>query len=252
MARKTKSKTQLFVVKFIVISILVAAASFAVGSGTIYFFRHNDYFKIRSVTIDPSLSFINKHDLGNLIGKNIFDIDLLTVRHRLSYKYPEASDLKVVKHFPGQIAIVAKQRFPFAQIQVQDKMAILDDQGVVLSLQEKGDKELPHIIGAKLSDQKLTRGLPLAEADIRVALEIARDFKSVKSLSAYAIEKIDIENLSKILLTLSNGLDVMVDRGNIGQRMKVLGVVLSQDQLDLKQINYVDLRFKEPIIGKKK
>ncbi|MCK5081648.1 MAG: cell division protein FtsQ, partial [Candidatus Omnitrophica bacterium] len=61
----------------------------------------------------------------------------------------------------------------------------------------------------------------------------------------------NVENLSKIQFTLSNGLVIILDRNNIDRRIKVLGVVLSQGKLDMKQVKYVDLRFKEPIIGKK-
>jgi hypothetical protein len=42
-----------------------------------------------------------------------------------------------------------------------------------------------------------------------------------------------------------------LDREKIAQRIKVLGVVLSQGNLDMDHVKYVDLRFKEPIIGKK-
>lgn len=251
MARKKKSKIQSFIIKFILISLIVAAASFAVGNGALYVFRHNDYFRIRSVIIDPSLQFINKRDLRSLIGKNIFAIDLKAAQRRLSYKYPQASDLKIAKHFPDQIAIVAKQRIPFAQIQIKDKMVILDGQGIILSLQEKGEKNLFLIIGSKLTDQKLIRGLPFKGIDVRIALRIAKNFQANKSLSSYAIEKINIENLSKIQFMLSNDLDIIIDRSDIAQDIRILGVVLTQDKIGLKQIKYIDLRFKEPIIGKK-
>ncbi len=252
MAKKKKSRTQPFVIKFVLISLIVAAVSFAVGSGAIYLLRHNSYFKIRAVVIDPSLQFIDKSHLRNLLGKNIFNIDLVAVQRRLARKYPQASDLKVTKRFPNQVAVVAKERHPFAQIQVKGKVVVLDKQSTVLLLQEKSAKDLPLIISSKAYNQKLVRGLPLRGADIRVALMIAKNFKDVKSLSSYAIEKINIDNLSKIHFTLSNDLDVIIDRNKIAQRMRVLGVVLSQDQLDFKQVKYVDLRFNEPIIGKKK
>ena len=40
-------------------------------------------------------------------------------------------------------------------------------------------------------------------------------------------------------------------RDQIVQKIRVLGVVLAQDALNLGDVKYIDLRFKEPIIGKK-
>ncbi len=251
MARKKKSTTQPFVIKFILITLLVAGIGFGITSGLIYLFRHTEYFRIQSVIIDPSLQFINKKDLRNLIGKNIFEIDLKAVQRRLSYKYSQASELKVMKSFPNRIAVVAKQRFPFAQIQIKDHIVTLDEDGVVLSTDGDAEKGLPLIAGVRADSRRLLRGMPLDGTDIQTALKIANLFSTDKSLSSHSIDTVNVENLSKIQFTLSNGLVIILDRNNIDRRIKVLGVVLSQGKLDMKQVKYVDLRFKEPIIGKK-
>jgi cell division septal protein FtsQ len=251
MARKKKSKTQPFVIKFILITLLVAGIGFGITRGLMYLFHNAKYFEVRSVVIDPSLQFINKRDLRNLIGKNIFEIDLKAIQNRLSYKYSQASELKVIKRFPSQISIVAKKRLPFVQIQAGDRVAILDEDGVVLSGAEVDKKGLPIIFGVKVDNRSLVRGVPFKGVDVQIALSITDFFNANKSLSSYRITTINVENLSKIYFTLSNDLQVILDRNNIAQRIKVLGVVLSQGKLDMKHVKYIDLRFKEPIIGKK-
>jgi cell division septal protein FtsQ len=251
MARKKKSKTQPFIIKFILITLLVAGIGFGISRGVIYIFGNTQYFTIQSITIDPSLQFINKRDLRNLKGKNIFEIDLVAIQRRLSHKYPQASELKVMKRFPNRIAVVAKERHPFAQIQIKENKVTLDEDGVVLSTEGEAGKELPIVFGVKRDNQKLVRGMPVSGADIQIALKIASLFQANKNLSSYSITTMNVENLSKIYFTLSNDLEVILDRNNTSQRIKVLGVVLSQGKLDLKHVKYIDLRFKEPIIGKK-
>ncbi|MCK5012399.1 MAG: cell division protein FtsQ/DivIB [Candidatus Omnitrophica bacterium] len=251
MARKKNSKTRPFIIKFILITFLVAGIGFSISCGVIYLFENTKYFKIQSITIDPSLQFINKRDLRNLKGKNIFEIDLKAIQRRLSYKYPQASELKVMKRFPNRIAVVAKQRHPLAQVQIKDRIATLDEEGVVLSSGGQARKDLPLIVGVRGDSRKLVRGLPFKGADIQTALKITNLFQANKSLSSYSIDRINVENLSKIYFTLSNDLEVILDRNNTSQRIKVLGVVLSQGKLDMKHVKYIDLRFKEPIIGKK-
>jgi len=250
MARRKKLKISSNV-KYIFIGLLVIGIGWFVINRATYAFSHVDYFKVRSVTIDPSLQFINKRDLRSLMGKNLFTVDLKAVQRRLSYKYPQAARLKVVKRFPNQVSVLAKQRVPYAQLQVQDKIVVLDREAVILSLEEKKDKDLPDIIGTKLDDPRLVLGMPLRGSDIWLTLKIIKLFKANSSLDAYLIKGINIENLSKISFTLSNRLDVIIDRDKIAQKIRVLGIVLAQDRLDLGDVKYIDLRFKEPIIGKK-
>lgn len=250
MARKKKLKISPYA-KYMFIGALAIGLGFIVINRTQYLFTHVDYFKVRSVTIDPSLQFVNKRDFRGLMGKNIFTIDLKAVQRKLNYKYPQAARLKVIKRFPGQISVLAKQRIPYAQLKIQSKTVVLDKEAIILLMSEEKDKKLPSIVGAKLNNPKLVLGMPLRGSDIWLTLKIIKLFKANSSLASYSIKGINIENLSKIHFTLSNQLNVIIDRDKIAQKIRVLGVVLAQDRLDLKDVKYIDLRFKEPIIGKK-
>jgi len=250
MARKKKLTIPPYA-KYLFISILVIGIGFIVVNKAQYLFSHIDYFKIRSVTIDSSLQFINKRDFRSLMGRNIFTVNLKTVQRKLNYKYPQASKLKVIKRFPNQISVLATQRVPFAQLQIQNKTVVLDREGVILSLEGEKNKKLPNIVGVKLNNPKLVLGLPLRGSDIWLTLKIIKLFKANSSLASYSIQGVNVENLSKIYFTLSNKLDIIIDRNKIAQKIRVLGVVIAQDRLDLKDVKYIDLRFKEPVIGKK-
>jgi cell division septal protein FtsQ len=250
MAKKTKSKIQPFIIKFVAYGLVAVLAGWAVGLGAKHLFKNSDYFRVRSVIIDSALPFVDKNDLKNLLGKNIFGVDLRAVQRRLNDKYPQASHLKVVRHFPGQIAVVAKQRHPFVQLSADGRTVILDTQGVVLALEAEEGKQ-PLVTGVKLGGQKIAQGLPLKNADLETVLAIVKNFQAEKNLSSYRLTKVHVESPSKIHLTLLDHPDVIVDRDKIAQRIKILGVILSQGQLDLKQVNYIDLRFREPVIGKK-
>lgn len=250
MARKKKLKISPYA-KYIFIGALVIGLGFIIVNRARYLFSHVDYFNVRSVTIDPSLQFVQKRDFRGLMGKNIFTIDLKAVQRKLNHRYPQASRLKVAKRFPNQISILAKQRVPYAQLQIQSKTVVLDKEAVILSLNKEKDKKLPGIVGAKFNNPKLILGMPLKGSDVWFALKIIKLFKANSSLASYSIKGINIENLSKIHFTLSNQLDVIIDRDKIAQKIRVLGIVLAHDRLDLRDVKYVDLRFKEPIIGKK-
>ena len=186
MARRKKLKIPPYA-KIIFICVLIIGFGFIAVNRTQYLFSHVDYFKVRSVTIDPSLQFINKRDLRSLMGKNIFTIDLKVVQRKLSFKYPQASQLKVIKRFPNQISVLAKQRVPFVQLQIQNQTVVLDREAVILSLEEKKDDNLPNIVGAKINNPKLVLGAPLRGSDIWLTLKIIKLFNANSGLASYSI-----------------------------------------------------------------
>lgn len=252
MAKKKKSQVTIppFVKTVFAVFLVIGISVFAVDR-TRHILISADFFKVRSVTIDPVLQFINKEDLRGLIGKNIFTVDLKSVERKLGYKYPQASQLKIARRFPDQISVVAKKRVPYAQLSTQSRTVTVDDEGVILSLKKKDDKKLPSIMGARLTDPELVLGLPLRSPDIWMSLKIIKLFSAHEELENYAISEINMENLSKIYFTLTNKLDVIIDGEDLDQDMRVLSVVLSKGKLNLSEIKYIDLRFNEPIIGKK-
>ncbi|OGX33836.1 MAG: hypothetical protein A3C36_01465 [Omnitrophica WOR_2 bacterium RIFCSPHIGHO2_02_FULL_52_10] len=250
MARKKNTNTARFVIKSILI-VLVAGAMYFAGGRLVKAFKTAAFFKVQSIVIDPSLQFIRKEDLRGLFGKNIFSVDLRSVQTQLSRRYPQASQLKLVKRFPNQILIVAKKRLPVAQMKVKGNTVTLDEEGVILSVNGGQTETLPGITGISAETARVVAGLPLDAPHVHTALKVIKLFGEDAGLSDYAIAEVDISNLSKIFFMLTNRVQVIIDRDNMAHNIKVLGVILSQKDFDVKGAQYIDLRFKEPIIGKK-
>jgi len=253
MARKKKAKKLPPVVKPLGLGFLAIVIIFLIGMGIVTFAKNSSYFKVRTIFIDPALHFIDKRDVSGLKGKCIFEIDLEKTQKTLQFKYPQVSQLKVVKRFPDQILVVAKKRLPYVRTILQNRTLTLDDEGVVLShgKRPKPESNLPLILGLASRRQNFSLGYPLKGKDIDVALKILKTFDTNRSLSGWRVSKINVGTLSKIQIFLSNGLSVIIDQDKIEHRIKVLAVFLSQGQLDIKDTRYIDLRFKEPVIGKK-
>lgn len=250
MPKKKKPKIPPFI-KFLFVAIVVLGIGYAVAGQLRRHFMQSDFFKIQSIVVDPSLQFIDSSDLKYIIGKNIFTVDLRTVKRQLSHKYPQASDLRVNRRFPNQVSIVAKRRVPFIQIPLAQQTAVLDEEGVLLSLEEKPDKDLPIIVGSNPVNVRPILGLPFRVDNMPVAVKVMKLFSANNELKSYSVAEINIANMSKIYFTLTSGLQVIIDKDDVAQKMRILSVILAQDALDFKDIKYVDLRFKEPIIGKK-
>jgi len=252
MAKRKKTKViRPSVIKPIIVGLLAVVIGLIICNRTLLLVRHSEYFKIKTINVDPALSFINKRGLENLKGKSIFLVDLKKVQRRLQFKYPQISQLRIVKRLPDQISVLAKQRFPFAQVHLKNRTLTLDDKGVVVSTAGSQDKKLPLVLGMTSDYKRIALGRLLEGKDVQIVLKIIKAFGVNKALSSYRLLRIDVKNLSKINVYLSDNLKVILDGNEVDQKIKVLGLVLSQGELDLKHVAYIDLRFKELTIGKK-
>lgn len=255
MKRKNKKLFLNFAfLRLLVVGILAVFLLCAAGQTVWMHLRNSDLFKIKTVVVsDPGMQFIKASRLVNLKGKNIFALDLEALAQRLQAQYPEIAEIKLLKRFPDQIVVITKRRVAFAQARIRNKDITIDGQGVILSmgLSVSPSSEIPLIVGIDADKTWLAPGNQLRGQDIKIALALIKAFRSNKYLAVYKILKIDAANLSQVEFYLTDTLKVIVDQNNIPEKIQMLSWMLSQAKLKLEEINYIDLRFKEPIIGKK-
>lgn len=235
--------------------LIVIAGAFGIGlffyeEGGDWLLRSNR-FTVKTIVIDPSLKFIQHRDLNVIQGQSIFEVDLQEMENRLTLKYPEISELRVERVFPNRIHLVAKKRLQLAQLPYRRSFLVLDDEGVVLAKNERRHKQLPSIEGFKIPRGPVELGARIRHARIKTALDIISTFNANTALSSYRIDNLDVDQSSKILIYLDKDIKAILDDQRVGRKINVLGFVLTQGNLDLSEVNYIDLRFKDPIIGKK-
>ena len=249
--RNKKIKLSPTALRKIAVSAIIILALAIFYEKIIYFSHHSDYFTVKEIWYESSLRFMETNEIMGIKGKNIFDVDLRKIERQLQFRYPQFSQLRVLKRFPNQILIVARQHLPFAQLQVEGQNVILDERGVVLSTVDSLDNRLPVIVGATSLKRRITTGMLLENADLQIALKIIRIFKTDKILSFHSISRMDISNLSQIFFYITDDLKVIIDQENIPHKLRILSLILAQTKLTPGGVKYIDLRFKEPILGKK-
>ena len=127
---------------------------------------------------------------------------------------------------------------------------VLDSDCMVLSFDFRSGSKLPYVSGVSMT-KKPVLGKPLKIMSIKVVVDIIKEIESNKDISSRKISSVDVSNLSKIVFYFSDNLKVVVDRYKIKQKINKLGILLSQGNLNFKNVDYIDLRFKEPLLGKK-
>jgi cell division septal protein FtsQ len=252
MAKRSKKKNINMVKygRFLIIGIFVLFVSFFMYNKGGYLIRHSALFKVKDIVRDPSLQFVQSRHLLKLVGRNIFDVDLENIQKQLKKQYPQIDNLKILRKFPNRIYITAEKRTPFAVVIAENNNIIIDDRGVVISAGRAAHSQLPNITGIMSADG-VSVGNSLRSRGVRIAVNIIKVLKRSEYFSSTRVESIDIGNLSKINFSFVSGLDIIIDQYKIEQKINKLGVLMSEGNLNKKEISYIDLRFKEPVLGKK-
>lgn len=252
MAKRLKSQnSSLAALKYTVIIVFVLSAVIFINFKTVEIARNAELFKVKEIVKSPSLQYIHSAQLDSVIGHSIFAVNLAAIQNYLRSQYPEIERLRVVRSFPNRIYVAAQKRDPIAVLALGKAQFLVDRKGVVLAVDPSDSHKLPAISG--LADKVQAQlGRPLRRDDIDTALEIIETVQQNEYLKSYPIISIDVGNLSKIDCQFSEQINVILDRDKINEKVKTLGLLLSQSDIDFQQIEYIDLRFKEPVLGRKK
>ena len=252
-ARRRRQKKNFLGIKafqiFILLTFFVAGSIF-LSQKTYEYFHHAELFNIKHIEKTPSLQFVQSSYLERLKGHNIFSVDLEAVQQRIQSKYPEIAELRIQRKFPDTLYLSAKKREPFAFVTLQQQDVLLDQEGYVLSFKPLPVSQLPQIMGVKVREA-LVIGKPLRSRSLQRALRILTAFAKVEALSSLKVLRIHVENPSKIQLETSEGFMVILDEQDVPLKMQTFAALWEQQHIDAQTIGYIDLRFQQPILGKK-
>jgi len=250
MARKNKVHIPVIYVLRVIAWFFLAFLVFSTYIKVKGFFLTSPIFAVREVMVDASIQFIDMRELRKLKGKNIFHIDLDQLAKKINSRYPQIAQLRIVREFPDRIKVLAKKRFAFLQLAIRGKYLVLDHEGVVMYFTRQ---PAPHLTVLKDVGEliNITMGAPVQARGVNVALEVLRAIKNHPRLSRLEIVFLDVSNLSRIEAHLSNHFRIIIDQENVADKIDMLAVLLSGNKIDFNQVQYIDLRFKEPVLGEK-
>lgn len=268
MARKKEITFPPVFKKILIIGLIVLVLVGILTASIAHFLTHSPYFSVRVITMDAALEFIDKQDLIRLRGKNIFAVNIASLQDKLRRKYPQIDDLSVLRRFPDQIHVTAKARQAVAHVMATNGVLTIDDYGVVVAITKKVDDTLPFIKGLKTPSRYVPLGATLRGQNLLLAIDMVKLFSGNKLSVNYQMIELNVENVARMYFVLMpkhpknilpsmNGevflpsFQVIMDWDNMPQKIEVLGLILLEKKLDLTQVNYIDLRFKDPVIGQK-
>ena len=230
---------------FIAVSILLAKA----------YLYHSDYFRLRKVEIKDtlldqrSLVAIKSRLLSAYKGKSIFELNLKTIAQALQASYPDVKDIAVMIALPDKVVVSLKLRRPVLLVKSDKLLYPVDEEGVILPIADASSlKWVPVVDGIQVRADELKSKL-IVSKNLKVAIELLRSFKGIRSITDYGIESVDVHDLSNISFYLKNGIEIRMGSENFKDRLVVLDKTLRDPRMIMERIKYIDLRFGDAIIG---
>jgi cell division septal protein FtsQ len=215
---------------------------------------HSELFTVKDIVFAESIGPIDIPELAKLKGRNIFAVSIGKIEARIRGKYPSFANLKVVRRLPDQILVTAVKRTPFAKVLVNGASYLVDRDGFLIRAPGQDDGSLPLVKG--LSPQKPVIGEAVSDARLSTAFQIIELFRNDVMLAVVPLRSIDIGDTTRIVCTVGSEEATMIDlilaAKNFKTRAQTLATLLSNNSIDLLEVKYIDLRFDEPLIGKKK
>ncbi len=211
------------------------------------------FFKIDQ--INYSGHFYLERDLledyaEDLYGENLFFIKKSAIRNNFfSNSYIE--DIEIRRRLPSTIEISITERKPVALIVTNDGFIQISEDAIFLDIrQTPRDFHLPIITGVEFFAIPGV-GQKIENEALNEALEI---ITKANPMLMSRIAEINIHNEEVIAYT-RNGITVLLgDAENIRNKLEVLEGILEEIvnvKIDIKDIEYVDLRFKDTYLIKR-
>jgi cell division septal protein FtsQ len=225
-----------------------------------------DYFLVREITVRQGSNITqDEKNFIYLKGRNIFDLHLEKEAKNVAYYYPSYQKIRITRFFPDHLVVDFLKREPLAVIRssrnfyIDENLFLFDLPGVA------ADIDLPiisgvdkYIIGAKY-------GTKCVLPPVVTALDIIKQMRENRIFKGYKIKKLDMsgpDNPATIFLAsvplvnytktdlafLEQYLEVKVGWEDTRNKLALLATLLAQVKNNIYNIEYIDLRFKEPVI----
>lgn len=228
-------------IKFILTVFVLCALVAYLGWAVVDFLKNSEFFKIKEIVV-----INNSVDFPTLRGRNILTASMREVAQEIRAACPGQKLTRVSKVMPNKIIIEFERRVPLATLKLQ-KYYFVDAQGVLFDVpKDKPQLYYPIITGLAIDTPKV--GTRYAMKPLEDAMRLTQEALRSGFYQKYIIKTIDVSNEEFIRFTIMDNLEIKILSQQIKEKLSVLQSLISQANLDLSKVEYIDLRFTDPAI----
>ncbi len=209
-------------------------------------------FTIREIKVRDNRQI----EIPGLLGRNIFCVDLRRPAVSVMRRYPQYCRIRIYRVLPDRIYVDFNERKPLACVKSERPM-LVDEFGFLFPVPD-GDRtvqDLPVIegLGGKL---KLScSGKRQSLAQLQLALSVIKGFQAYPALGALRIKSVEIDGAGAVAgivfkddVSGERQMQVKFGSERISEKIGLLAAIFGHYSDDPGEINYIDLRFSEPVI----
>ena len=247
--RRKQVKTEQPILKvrdfLFIAGILVLSGSLIYGGVQLKsYFSTAPFFMVQKIRSNIKIEY-------SLKRQNIFKVDLNEIENNIIKKNPQFKSVNVGRIFPNVIEVVITERQPFFQIE-QNGYFSVDKEGVVIlgPIPVPSDDIIVHPVFD--DSKKIKPGQKILFNHFVETIKVLEQLRGLNNSGEYKIKELKVSSLNNMSFVLDK-IEVRIGKGGYEQKIDTLFArVLPQFDHDLDKIEYVDLRFKDYVIGYKK
>lgn len=249
---------------------LIVSATIVLAVGTVtaftlkMFFTRHHYFNISRVSIRGADDLPYADFKRRLIGKNIFSLDLKSLKNQIEAQEENVRCSFVWRRLPGELLFLLEKRMPVAQVKLL-RYHLVDNLAQIMPYaSDIAFADFPVILGLQ---DKLQGKKAYVYPQLERAIELIKEKNGIASLSAYMITRVNAaaDKTNTFYLAEESALageslkgvsgappvEIRFSLDNPAQTIRVLAVLLKKRPL--QTIEYIDLKnLDSPVILEKK
>lgn len=206
-----------------------------------------DAFRIAHVSFPPDVSFTLDEPILNT---NLWDLDLQAFAAGLKRQQPWLKDVRVIRQLPNAIQIDVIPRLPVAQVRL-DRWYPVDREGFLLP-QATGvpSTQLIRLTGFERSRTALAVGKTNTDERLLLALRVLQQWRKNAPPLARRLAEVNVADPHALRFILDGDLEVRCgSEPELDMQLKRLATALKAIARQPLTVQYIDVRFPEPVIG---
>ncbi|MCX7928014.1 MAG: cell division protein FtsQ/DivIB [Candidatus Omnitrophica bacterium] len=235
-------------ISFVIISLMVRLS---------FLLIHTDDFKIKEILIrHDNIVTMAGEEFDYLRGKNLFTLNLKKEASKIAQRYPSCQKVRLIKFYPDHLFIDLIKRKAVASIGDYPRVCV-DENAYIFEMNQSNTCEsLPIIYGIEQWQVPLDR--QSKSMQLFHALRIIKMLSKQNKLNRFHLKSLNVTQLSSASFILEpiqmastseqTSFEVRIGEEFLEERISFLATLLAQMGDNLYNIEYIDLRFQEPVI----
>ena len=228
---------------------LVACGLMAAGMLAMWgFATRSEAFRISDVQLSAHSTL--KVPTASLIGRNLWAVDLTALASSLHAQQPFLEHVRVTRLVPNTLQIEVVERAPVAQVHLGGWHSV-DREGFILPQARPAPSEKLVILkGAESPTAPLKAGRENTGERLLHALRLVERLTHSPVLTGHRVTQLDVADPKQLVFVIDEEVEIRCgSEEELSTHLARLRAVLQRVSHHPLDIRYIDLRFKDPVIG---